>query len=75
MQVIIDFFKGFADVITSLVDFVIGMVEDIVYVITLLGEFVTQIPEYFSWLPAEALVLVVAIFGLVVIYKVLGREG
>lgn len=75
MQVIIDFFKGFADVITSLVDFVIGMVEDLVYVITLLGEFATQIPAYFSWLPEEALVLVVSGIGLVVIYKVLGREG
>lgn len=60
---------------TSLYDFVIGIFEDIVYVIRLTAKFVAQIPEYFSWLPPEALALVVSIFAIVVIYKVLGREG
>lgn len=60
---------------TSIYDFVIGTFEDIVYVIRLTAYFVAQIPEYFSWLPPEALVLVVSIFAVVVIYKVLGREG
>lgn len=60
---------------TSIYDFVIGTFEDIVYVIRLTAHFVAQIPEYFSWLPPEALVLVVSIFAVVVIYKVLGREG
>lgn len=56
-------------------DFVIGIFEDIVYMIKLTGEFVADIPGYFSWLPAEAVALIVTIFGIVVIYKVLGREG
>lgn len=61
--------------IGSAFDFIIDFFEDIVYVIKLTGEFVLGIPDYFSWLPAEAVALIVTIFGIVVIYKVLGREG
>lgn len=60
---------------TSLYDFVISFFEDIVYIIRLTAGFVAKIPDYFSWLPSEALALVVSIFAVVVIYKVLGREG
>lgn len=63
------------DLFSSLYDFVIGIFEDIVYVIRLTAHFVAKIPDYFDWLPPEALVLVVGIFAIVVIYKVLGREG
>ena len=70
-----DFLSGIFEFFSSLYDFVIGIFEDIVYVIRLTAHFVAQIPDYFSWLPPEALALVVGIFAVVVIYKVLGREG
>lgn len=75
MQAILDFFTGVWNVITSLIDFVIGIVEDLVYVIGLTANFFAQIPTYFSWLPSAYVTLIVTIFGIVVIYKVLGREG
>lgn len=75
LETIKDFFLGVSGVITSLVDYVIGFIEDIVFVVKLCGAFVAKIPLLFSWLPAEAVALVVIIFGVVVIYKVLGREG
>lgn len=75
LETIKDFFLGLADVITSLVDFVVGLIEDIVYVVKLCGTFVLKIPVFFSWLPAPAVALIVSIFGVVVVYKILGREG
>lgn len=75
MQTLIDFFKSFTDIVSSLVDFVIGLFEDLVYMIKLLGQVVLNIPVYFSWLPAEVLALVVVLIGVVVVYKILGREG
>ena len=75
MQAIIDFFSGIADIISGAIDFVIGFFSDIVYMIKLTGKFLGQIPNYFSWLPAEVLAVVVLIFTIVVLYKVLGREG
>lgn len=75
MKAIIDFFTGLFDIIDSLVDFVISFIQDLVYVIKLTGTFVAQIPNYFAWLPSAYVALIVSIFSIVVIYKVLGREG
>ena len=75
MQAILDFFTGLWSVITSLIDFVIGIIQDLVYVIQLTGSFLIQIPTYFGWLPSAYVTLIVTIFGVVVIYKILGREG
>ncbi|MBO5952632.1 MAG: hypothetical protein J6Q53_00680 [Oscillospiraceae bacterium] len=75
MKAIIDFFTGLFDIIDSLVDFVISFIQDIVYVIQLTASFVAQIPNYFGWLPSAYLTIIISIFSVVVIYKVLGREG
>lgn len=75
LETIKDFFVSLADIVTGLIDFVIGFIEDLVYVVQLTGEFVLKIPSYFVWLPDVCVTLIVTIFGVVVIYKVLGREG
>lgn len=75
LETIKDFFLGIAEVVTGLIDFVIGFIEDIIYVVTLCGAFVLKIPTLFSWLPAPAIAIIVIIFGIVVVYKITGREG
>lgn len=75
LSVVKDFFLGVSGVITGLVDFVVGFIEDIVYVVKLCTSFVAKIPKLFSWLPAPVLGVVVLIFSVVVIYKIMGREG
>lgn len=75
MQAIIDFFTAIGDMIVAVVDFVISFFGDLIYMIQLTAQFLGQIPSYFSWLPGELLSMVVVIFSVVVIYKVLGREG
>lgn len=75
MNAIITFFGGFVDVITGAVDFLVGFIEDIVYIVKITGEFVLEIPNYLAWLPAPVLAIVIVVFGVVVIYKVMGREG
>lgn len=75
LETIKDFFLSLGNVITSLVDFVVGLIEDLIYVVILCGSFVLKIPSLFSWLPSEAVALIVTIFAIVVIYKILGREG
>lgn len=75
LETIKDFFLSLGNIITSLVDFVVGLIEDLIYVVILCGSFVLKIPSLFLWLPSEAVALIVTIFAIVVIYKILGREG
>lgn len=69
-----DYIVSIGELISTGFEFVIDFFADFVYIIQITGKFVAQIPTYFSWLPAPILTLVVSIFGVVVIYKVLGRE-
>lgn len=75
MNSLLEFFKGIGEAIVSVIDFVIGLFEDLIYMIKLLGQVVLNIPAYFSWLPAEVIALVILLISIVVIYKILGREG
>lgn len=75
MDGLIAFFEGIGNAIVSAFQFLISLVADIVYMIQLTGKFLAQIPSYFSWIPAEITALLVVLFSVVVIYKILGREG
>ena len=75
MKAIADFLQAIGNAILSAIDFVVGFFQDIVYIIQLTGKVLSQIPSYFSWLPSELLAIILTIFAVVVIYKILGREG
>ena len=75
MKDVLEFLKGIGNAITSVVEFVIDFFQDLVYVIEVVSKTVLSIPSYFSWLPSAAIAIIVTIFGIVVIYKILGREG
>lgn len=75
MTAIITFFQGIGDAVTAAIDFLLSFIQDVAYVVELTATFVSQIPTYVSFLPAPVLVMVVSIFAVVVIYKILGREG
>lgn len=60
---------------STLWDFIIHIFEEIVYIVKLLATVVINIPSYFTWLPASVIALIVLAIGIVVIYKIAGREG
>lgn len=74
MGAIVNFIEGIGAGILAIVDFVGGFIEDVLYLVQITAEFVAQIPDYLSFLPAELLALITTIFAVVVIYKILGRE-
>lgn len=75
MDAIITTIEAIGNAISSIIDFVISFFEDLAYIVKLTAEYVTKIPDFFSWLPAEVLAIVIAAFSIIVIYKVMGREG
>ena len=73
MSTIINFLKSIGDMIITLVSFVIKFIEDILYMIKLLGETVLAIPELIGFLPSAVVSAFMAALSIVIIYKVLGR--
>lgn len=74
LQGIFDVLKKIGDFFTSIVDFIVTLFEDIVKFIKLLGTFAAKIPDWFSWLPASVLALIVILVGVVILIRVLGRD-
>lgn len=75
MKAVIETLKGIAQAITSAIDFLFGLIEDLFYMVKLLGQFILDIHNYLSWLPAGITAIFLTIFSIVVIYKIIGREG
>ena len=75
MDAVVSFFEGIGNAIISIFDFVISFFADLIYVIQLLGKVVLSIPGYFGWMPSSISSLLITLFAIVVIYKILGREG
>lgn len=71
----VSFLEQIWSIITALIDFVISLVQDLVYLVQLLAVFLSNSDALFSWLPTTIVSLTVVTLGLVVVYKVLGREG
>lgn len=75
MDAILGFFSGVADLAVGAFDFLLGILRDLVYIVQVTAKAVTAIPGLFRLLPSACLSVLVVIFGVVVIYKILGREG
>lgn len=75
MEAILDVLEGIGRFVSAVVDFVIDLVEGLLYAVELMGQFVAEIPNYFSWLPSSVVATLVTIFAVVVVYKMIGREG
>lgn len=75
MQEILNFFTWLQETLTSVIEFLIDFVEGLISIISLTATFVVMVPSYLSWLPSQVLSIIVVAFGIVVIYKISGREG
>ena len=75
MGAILDVLTGFIDLCIFIVDFVISTIRDLIYMVSLLGEITTNLPSYLGWLPSQILTNFLLIISIVVVYKIIGREG
>lgn len=74
LSFISDVLSSIANFFVSVWNFIINLIEDIVYVVKLAGEVIGEIPSFFTWMPPAVLALLVALLGIVVVYKVINRD-
>lgn len=68
IQTIVQFIEGLWSFLTQ-------FFEDVVNLVTLLKDWLLALPDLLSFLPSSLMALIITGFGIVVLYKVLGREG
>lgn len=76
MQPLIDLFISIGDAIKAGLDFLGGIIEDLITTAEMLAQGISVLPEWLGYFfPADIVVPLIAIFVVVIIYKILGREG
>lgn len=68
IQTIVQFIEGLWVFLTQLF-------EDVVNLVTLLKEWLVALPDLLGFFPSSIITLLLMGFGVVVLYKTLGREG
>lgn len=74
MQAILDVLKSIGEFFSTVINFVVNMVQDLVYVVELMGMTIAKIPQYISFLPSSVVSIFVVALTLIVVYKILGRD-
>lgn len=72
-----DIYKAIKSVVNffdSIVDFILDFFSDLKYIIELLADTVTSIPDYLGFFPSVMVGAIITLVSIAVIYKVLGRE-
>lgn len=75
MSAVANFFSSVGDLLVSLGQWFIDTLLDLWYAISMMIDFSLMLPQVFAWLPASAVLVMTMTFAIVVIYKILGREG
>lgn len=76
MQPIIDLLASIGEGITTALDFLGGLIEDLVTMAKLLADGMLAVPQWLGmFFPAELVIPIVGVLAIVVIYKIIGREG
>lgn len=75
MSTIIDMLRSIGEFFGMVIDFVVKLFKDLVYIVKLLGSVVQSLPSLLGFLPLAVTGILTVTFAVVVIYKVLGREG
>lgn len=71
IKVLVDIVK----MLGFIIDFLVGVFKDLGIAIDAIKEAFSYIPQVLSWLPPAVYTVVIALMVIVVLYKILGREG
>lgn len=74
LETIKDILVSIGDFFGSVVDFFVDFIEDIIYVGKLLTNAIASIPSYLGIFPAAIVTSLLTIFGIAIIYKIVGRD-
>ena len=70
-----DLLQNILDLLVSFFSAIGDLLFDLFDVIRKVNIAVRYLPNLFSWLPDAVTPILIATFGVVIVYKVLGREG
>lgn len=75
MQALLDSFNNTWEVIMSIVKLLTDILSDMLFVVETGLTYISQIPQYFVWIPVETLGIFIACITVLIILRIVGRDG
>lgn len=70
----IEAIKSIVEIISSVFNFLIKVVSEIIYVIKLTGTILSNIASYFYFMPAVVATALITLITIAIAYKIAGRD-
>lgn len=75
MDAIVNFLEGIGNILKLIGDFLVSSIEDTLFIVETGGKIILGLQgNIWGWLPVEVVSTIAAILGIVLLYKILGRE-
>ena len=75
MKAIVEFLSGIGDAIVKVWEFALALFRDFMQFLELLTKMPEILAKVLSWIPGEIWISLSLLFGIVILYKIIGREG
>lgn len=75
MQYIVDFFKSLGEIISTIVDLIIDLVEGIIKFFTDLPTYIDLLESYLELIPTPFIVMFTMVLACTLLFVVIGRRG
>lgn len=70
----VEFFKGIADILSSLVMFVVSIIQGLFRMVKYIGIAMQTLGTVMAYIPADLAVLAAAFLSVAVVYLIIGRQ-
>lgn len=75
MQYIVDFFKSLGEIISTIIDLIIDLVEGIIKFFTDLPTYIDLLESYLELIPTPFIVMITMVLACTLLFVVIGRRG
>lgn len=74
LQSIGDFLQGIWDFLSLIINFIIGLIDDIVYFGKLIRSLAYMIPRVYTWIPIPISICIGVCISLFLLLRIIGRD-
>lgn len=75
MQAFLDSFNKTWEVFMSIIRLLTDLLSDMLFVVQTGLSYISQIPQYFVWIPVETLSVFIACITVLIVLRIVGRDG
>lgn len=75
MDAIFKVFETIGRAFEAVLDFIVKMIQDLIFIVEMLAELAPQLPAWYTWFPPVLWYTFGLCISVAIVYKIAGRDG